>query len=119
MRQQMPSDLRVWSDGVPDTGGAVGYDMGQDKRVPAAFLAIRSGDSDRRMERRSMSNSARPTEPSRYGPPPRLGIHPEGGGFVVTCKCLWLRMFPTRPAAEAGRREHEKRCRTARGEGDE
>ena len=35
---------------------------------------------------------------------------PEGGGFVVTCECRWLRWWPTEKDAAQGRREHVKKC---------
>ena len=61
---------------------------------------------------------------SMISPPPDLRGNPftltaEAGGFVLTCACQWLRWFLTRPDSDAGRREHEKRCKTARGEGDD
>ena len=43
----------------------------------------------------------------------------EAGGFVLACACRWLKFFATRPDSDAGRREHEKRCKVARGEGGE
>lgn len=43
----------------------------------------------------------------------------ESTGYVLTCACRWLRYFETHPDADAGRREHVKRCKVARGEVDE
>ena len=42
----------------------------------------------------------------------------EAGGFVLACACRWLKFYVTRPDSDAGRREHEKRCKVARGEGE-
>lgn len=42
----------------------------------------------------------------------------EGGGFVVSCACKWLRFFASMADARNGRREHEKKCKVARGEGE-
>lgn len=43
----------------------------------------------------------------------------EAGGYVTTCACTWLKWSATHPDADAGRREHVKRCKVARGEVDE
>lgn len=59
-----------------------------------------------------MTHSAPPS-------PPAITTTREGDGYVETCACRWLKWFPTHPDADAGRREHVKRCKVARGEVDE
>lgn len=54
-----------------------------------------------------------PRPPMRGNP---FTLTAEAGGFVLACACRWLRWFVTRPDSDAGRREHEKRCKVARGE---
>jgi hypothetical protein len=58
---------------------------------------------------------------TKFAPPPTDHITEtrEGDGYVLSCPCRWLRWLPTHPDADAGRREHVKRCKVARGEGDE
>lgn len=46
-------------------------------------------------------------------PPAEVHITPESGGHTVTCACSWLRWFPARPDADAGQREHAKKCKGA------
>lgn len=43
----------------------------------------------------------------------------EGGGYMTTCPCGWIKWSAAHPDADAGRREHVKRCKVARGEVDE
>lgn len=38
----------------------------------------------------------------------------EGGGFTVTCDCLWLRWYDTKPAALTGLRDHGEKCKGPR-----
>ena len=45
--------------------------------------------------------------------PPRITRTAEAGGLVLACECRWLRYFPTRPDADAGEREHIKKCKGA------
>lgn len=37
----------------------------------------------------------------------------EGGGFVVTCACRWLRFEATKPGSEDAERGHAKKCKKA------
>lgn len=41
-------------------------------------------------------------------PPP---ITTEGGGYVVTCQCRWLKFYESQKDAAEGRREHVKKCK--------
>jgi hypothetical protein len=40
----------------------------------------------------------------------------EGAWFVLTCACKWLRATTSEGLLNEYRREHEKRCKVARGE---
>lgn len=43
----------------------------------------------------------------------------EGGGFVVTAACKWLRWWASEKEAHDGRAEHEKKCKACAGGGGE
>lgn len=55
---------------------------------------------------------ARPT--SRYGPPPQLGIHPEAGGFVATCRCQHIHWSADQKTAATEYAKHVKGCKSHR-----
>lgn len=46
-----------------------------------------------------------------YGSPALVGVHPEGGGFVATCVCSWLRWLPDQRAAARDYAAHVKGCK--------
>ncbi len=58
-----------------------------------------------------------------YGNPPTGTRHgaiattQEGGGYVTTCNCLWLRFWHSHNDAADGRREHAKKCKAGVDEG--
>ena len=64
-----------------------------------------------------------PATTPRYGNPPtgtrqgKILTTEEGGGYVTTCDCRWLRWWPTRTDAATGRREHAKKCKAGKAEG--
>lgn len=39
----------------------------------------------------------------------------EGGGYVVTCECHWLRWYPAEKEAAQGSAEHVKKCKAHKG----
>lgn len=52
-----------------------------------------------------------PTEPDRYGPPPRLGVQPDGGGYTATCECMWLKWSADQKTAATEYAKHVKSCK--------
>ena len=52
-----------------------------------------------------------PTRPIPYGPPPRLGVQPDGTGYTATCKCLWLKWTPDQKTAATDYAKHVKSCK--------
>ena len=40
-----------------------------------------------------------------------ITITAEGSGYVLTCECQWTRFCATRPAMDAQRHEHAKKCK--------
>lgn len=50
-------------------------------------------------------------EVTRYGPPPTLGVRPEGGGFTATCACSWVRWWADRKHAATEYVKHLKGCK--------
>lgn len=61
-----------------------------------------------------MNHSAPPTE-ARYGPVKSHGLAPEGGGYVVSCTCRWIRWWPKKSEASQGRLKHQKACKKSGG----
>lgn len=57
--------------------------------------------------------SDRPTT-QRYGPPPKLGVHPDGGGYTATCQCQHVRWSPDQKAAATEYAKHVKGCKAHR-----
>lgn len=51
--------------------------------------------------------------------PPPITRNSEGGGLVLLCACRWTRFAAGVNEAAEFEREHVKKCKTARGEGDE
>lgn len=60
-----------------------------------------------------MTHSAPSVPPSRYGPPPTLGVSTEAGGFLATCVCGWLRWTDDQTTTSRALVEHEKKCKGA------
>ena len=60
--------------------------------------------------------------PRRYGSPPTgtrrgtIATTREGGGYVVTCDCLWLRWEPSEKDAAEVAAAHMKKCKGPRPE---
>lgn len=52
-----------------------------------------------------------PTPP--VNTPGLLKMTAEGGGYVITCVCRWLRWFPTKGDASEGEQAHAKKCKGA------
>lgn len=65
-----------------------------------------------------MTHSAPSAPPSRYGPPPTLGVISEAGGFVATCACRWVRWWEDRKHAVQGHAAHVAKCKGPKAKGD-